>query len=262
MKHKNFLLIGDLPLATLVFRLIEKDPNAKVIAVLTEYKSKLFLNDPWDGVGCLFDEAMSKGCPIFHSQEDLMEEYSINEIDIGISCRASIIYKPKFINLFKDYFINMHGGLLPERSGLHIACHSIIQGDSKSGGTLHEIEETIDTGPIFARKEFSIDNIDTALTVYKKTQVVLYELLVQNLSNFIENKTQKISQSSFSSSNKYFTKKELQEFKEINIKKLTLSEIDLRVRGCDFPGHEPAWILVDDKKIYLTTTKFFENNKI
>ena len=150
----------------------------------------------------------------------------------------------------------MHGGLLPERAGVHIACHSIIQGDQKSGGTLHVIDSGIDTGDILSRREFPVENGDTAFDVYQKSQLVLLEVFQELLPQLKTGSYQRTPQSVLISkghTHAYFRKKAIEEFREINLRTMTSEEIDKRVRGLEFPGHEPAYMRLNGKKTYLST---------
>lgn len=257
----KFLVIGDLPLATQTFRMLRSDPRCEVLAVMTQFQDREFRNDPWMDKTPLYEAARACGLPIYHSQADLLRDFPPASFDYGVSCRASIIYKPDFLRLFEFFMINMHGGVLPSRGGLHISCHCIIEGDSQSGGTLHVIDEGIDTGDILARKRFDLLPQDTAFTVYQKTQLALFDLFGEFKELLLTNSFSRTPQQQFieqGETRTYFKKDAVALRKEINPKDMSPEEIDRRVRGLDFPGHEPAYMLLDGRKIYLTTQRFFE----
>lgn len=261
-KKITILLVGDLPLASVVFSHLYKDKDFRIVGVLVQNPDKKFSNDPFIETRNLNEIAREFGVPIFTSTQSVIDEFKDQKIDVGISCRASIIYKSDFINLFKGYFINMHGGILPERAGVHLACHAIFEGDALGGGTLHLINEKIDSGDIIDRAYFDILKTDTALNVYQKTNEVLFELIVKNTQNIKTNNLQAVSQLELSrkgETKKYFKSSAIKDRKRIGLN-MSLTEIDRVVRGCDFPGHEPAFIEYEGKKIYLTTQKFFEKD--
>lgn len=264
MKKMKFLLIGDLPLATQVFRQLLKHPQVEVPAVLTQYKSRLFKNDPWNDCTCLYDEAKKKGLKIYHTQESLLEDFDKGFFDYGISARASLIYTAEFMKLFTKSLINMHGGILPSRAGLYSSCHSILEGDSQSGITFHIIEEGIDTGDIIYRHFFPIDPSDTAYTVYQKTQLSFISVFKDVLDEVIEGAFTAIPQADLikqGEEHKYFNKRSLEELKEIDLKAIGLEELDKRVRGLDFPGHEPAYTFINGQKVFLTTRPFYKDER-
>ena len=253
MNKVSFLIIGDIPLATMVFRLLKDHPNVNIKAVLTLAKSRTFENDPWDDQTCLFDEAQKYGVPTFHSQQEVVDEFAPGDFDFGISCRASIIYKPPFLKLFGKYLINMHGGILPARSGLHIANHCIIEGDKQSGGTLHIINEEIDAGDLLAREFFDLESFDTSFSVYRKTQFALFNAFKKNVDSIINETIEPVPQSVYISKGEkkeYFNKNAINKRKEVDLAKVGTEELDRIVRGLDFPGHESAYTVINGNKIY------------
>lgn len=262
MSKVKFLVIGDIPLATKVFRVLHAHPKVEVTAVLTLAKSRLFANDPWEDKTCLYDEATKHGIHILHSQQEVVDHFNAGAFDFGISCRASIIYKPPFLKLFSKYLINMHGGILPARSGLHIANHCIIEGDSQSGGTLHIINEAIDAGDLLAREFFDLESTDTSYTVYRKTQYALFKAFSDNIDSIVDETIVATPQSEYIANGEkkeYFNKKAIDKKKEIDLNTISPEELDRRVRGLDFPGHESAYTVINGNKIYMTTQTFFKD---
>ncbi|MBI1748527.1 MAG: methionyl-tRNA formyltransferase [Acidobacteria bacterium] len=61
--------------------------------------------------------------------------------------------------------INVHPSLLPKYRGRANIAWAIINGESKTGVTVHYIDEKIDTGPIVVQKEVDILFEDTVATV-------------------------------------------------------------------------------------------------
>jgi len=83
----------------------------------------------------------------------LKDVYDIEEL-IFISLEYDKIIKT---GLFKSNRIyNIHFSLLPAFKGMYTSIFPILNGESKSGVTLHRIDDGIDTGDIIEQKEFSI----------------------------------------------------------------------------------------------------------
>lgn len=262
MRTRKFLVIGDLPLATQTLRMLRSDPRCEVIAVLTQYQDREFRNDPWVDKTPLYQEACSCGLRVYHSQTELLQDFQPASFDYGVSCRSSIIFKRDFLGLFSRFLINMHGGLLPARGGLHISCHCILEGDRQSGGTIHVIDEGIDTGDILARKAFDLLPHDTAIDVYQKTQFVLLDLFAELKESLLTDSFTRTPQRNLIEQGEkrtYFNRHAVALRKEINPWQMSPEEIDRRVRGLDFPGHEPAYMLIGGRKVYLTTRRFFDD---
>lgn len=261
MSKIKFLIIGDIPLATKVFKELYNHPKVEVAAVLCLVKSHHFPNDPWEDKTCLYDEATKRGVCILHSQQEVVDSFKTGDFHYGISCRASIIYKVPFLNLFSKFLINMHGGILPARGGLHIANHCIIEGDKQSGGSLHIINEAIDAGDILGRKFFDLESNDTSFSVYQKTQKALFKAFADNIEGILDETLEAVPQSVFIANGEekgYFNKRAIDKKKEIDLNTITPEELDRRVRGLDFPGHESAYTIVNGNKIYMTTQNLFK----
>lgn len=99
---------------------------------------------------------------------------SIAEADVVISVLYRDLIKPAELAKVRAY--NFHVGLLPEYRGS--ACHNwaIINGEQFTGVTLHEIDEGIDTGPIIDAFPFPIGSQDTAETVLKNAEDLIYKM--------------------------------------------------------------------------------------
>lgn len=221
------IVFGDLPIATKIVQYLEKMKDVEIGVVIGNERPHN--NDPWKDVPLLIDYCLENNIEMY-SMEGLLETYKPGELCLGLSCRFSKIIKQPVINLFDNGIINMHGGLLPEFAGLCSVNQTLIHNSKLGGGTLHYIDEGIDTGDIIRRCEFEIEDNDTAYSVFQKTQVVL------------EKNLEEIN----------YNKKDLEKFRCLELKKMTEKEIELRVRAFDFPGYEPAYFLDSNgKKVYL-----------
>jgi len=259
----KLFLIGDLPLGSEVLKHFHRIEEVEIVGVLVQSPNKRFQNDPFEESKNMFEVAKTFGIKTFFSTKEVLTQFDPGSIDVGISCRASIIYKPDFISIFKHYFINMHGGILPSRAGVHIACHVLIEGDRKSGGTLHLINKKIDDGAIIDRLFFDIEPTDTALSVYKKTNIALLDLVKRNTKHILGNELKMRQQEEYikeGEERKYFNKDALSKKKQLTLD-MRPNYIDRVVRACDFPGHEPAYIVIGKNKLYLTTQRYFNTDQ-
>jgi len=64
--------------------------------------------------------------------------------------------------------LNLHGSLLPRYRGRCPVNWALVNGESKTGATLHYMERKADTGDIVAQHEVPIADDDTALTLNRK----------------------------------------------------------------------------------------------
>lgn len=95
----------------------------------------------------------------------LEELYNIEDL-IFISLQYERIIKPEKFKSNKLY--NMHFALLPKYKGMYTSIIPLINGETISGVTIHEIDESIDGGDIISQKSFAIDLQDTERDLYFK----------------------------------------------------------------------------------------------
>lgn len=162
---------------------------------------------------------------------------------IGISLQYKWKIEKKIIEKFK-YIFNFHYGNLPSYRGHNIIIHAILNKDRFIYGTIHKIDENLDSGFIIGKvkvtnKDLSSKNIEKKIT-YKFADY--FEKLILNILNKKKLKFTKI-------------KKEKKFYRQNDIQKLKLvknfKEILVKARAFDYPPHEPAFFLINKKKIYL-----------
>ena len=70
--------------------------------------------------------------------------------DIIISARFSLIFKSNIEQIPPLGIFNIHPGALPGYAGLCAPLRGLLHGDKQLGCTLHQVDDGIDTGPIYA----------------------------------------------------------------------------------------------------------------
>ncbi len=251
MKKYRIIVFGNLPIATKVVIELKKQENIELSGVVISDNTP-HNNDPWDDIPCMYEFCKANKIEII-PLEDMANKFKTNELDLGLSCRFGKIIKKEVIDVFNKGIINMHGGLLPEFAGLYSCNFSVLYGAEKGGGTLHYIDEGIDTGDILRRCEFDIEDGDTGYTVFQKTQKVLFENMMEIIPLVLEDKIEaypmkELVEKGYES--RYFNKSSIFSYKEI---KPEMSEEELlrTVRAFDFPGYEPAYMVINEQKVYL-----------
>ena len=71
------------------------------------------------------------------------------------------LIKKQLLDIPPMGFINLHPSLLPEYRGMAPQHWPIINGESKTGVTVHYVDEGTDTGPIILQKAVEVQNGDT-----------------------------------------------------------------------------------------------------
>ena len=95
------------------------------------------------------------------------------------------IIPENFLKISKFGFINIHASLLPKWRGAAPIQRAIMNGDKKIGVSIMKIEEKLDSGPIFASKEFDLHKNETHGEIEKKLSLEGANLLIEILK-FIE----------------------------------------------------------------------------
>jgi methionyl-tRNA formyltransferase len=80
--------------------------------------------------------------------------------------------------------VNVHFSLLPDLRGAAPIQRALMRGDTRTGVSLFQIEEGLDTGPVYAREEVAIEAADDAAALKDKLVRVGVDLLRRSLSRF------------------------------------------------------------------------------
>ena len=105
-----------------------------------------------------------RGLDIAYSEDDIRFDWIVS-----YGCRD--IIKGEWLEAYKGRIINIHIGLLPWNRGADPNFWSWFDATPK-GITIHQIDEGIDTGPIYAKGEIAFRNIEgaTLKTTYDDLQ--------------------------------------------------------------------------------------------
>jgi methionyl-tRNA formyltransferase len=90
--------------------------------------------------------------------------------------------------------VNVHLGLLPEYRGVNGIRWALLNGEEKTGVTLHFMDAGIDTGDMIARASFPILPEDDILSLMKKSKVAGLHLLENSWNAIISGKVQTLQQ--------------------------------------------------------------------
>ena len=124
------------------------------------------------------------------------------------------------------------------------------------GGTMHWIDETIDTGYIISKKEFKIGKFDTALTLYQKTQIGLLEMAIDFFESysFLDGPNEKNIYKYDKKDFNYYKKGDLINKRDLTkyFKSRDFDNLYRNVRAFTFPGKEKSYIVQNNQKIFLS----------
>ncbi|MBO5926846.1 MAG: methionyl-tRNA formyltransferase [Clostridia bacterium] len=116
------------------------------------------------------------------SVEGVEDLKSLNP-DIMVTCAYGQILSREVLDIAKHGIINVHASLLPKYRGASPIQWAIINGDEKTGVTIMQTEEGVDTGDIIAYKEVLIGKTQTAGELFEVLSKVGAELIVKTLDD-------------------------------------------------------------------------------
>ena len=100
------------------------------------------------------------------------------------------ILPPNFVSALSPNLINTHPSLLPEFKGAHAVRDALAAGATRTGVTIHVVDEGVDTGPHLAQAEVQILPGETEAALHERIKVIERELLVDVVKQFAEVKAQ------------------------------------------------------------------------
>jgi phosphoribosylglycinamide formyltransferase 1 len=143
-------------------------------------------------------KAQSRSIPTAYLPSKNQEDYSQQLIDClkkydvtpenGLICLAGFmkILDKKFVNTFKNRILNIHPSLLPVFPGLDAIGQALKAKATKTGCTVHLVDEGVDTGPILGQAVVDIAPEDTHKTLGAKIHVQEHMLYPKVIEQFIE----------------------------------------------------------------------------
>ncbi|MEJ7839850.1 MAG: methionyl-tRNA formyltransferase [Thermomicrobiales bacterium] len=103
--------------------------------------------------------------------------------DLVVVAAFGIILGAKTLSLPKFGCINLHASLLPKYRGANPIAAAIAMGEAKTGVTLMQMEQGLDTGPILSMNSLEIDLTDTTATLTPRLAELAGELLRDSIAD-------------------------------------------------------------------------------
>ncbi len=119
--------------------------------------------------------AIELGLPVSHSVDDAVDVGA----DLGVVVAFGQLIKPHVLE--KLPFVNLHFSLLPRWRGAAPVERAILAGDTETGVCLMQVEEGLDTGPVYECRTVPIEPTTSAGELRQRLVEVGTELLVAEL---------------------------------------------------------------------------------
>ena len=121
----------------------------------------------------------------------VIEKYSD---PIGVLVSYGRIIPKEIIDLFSPGIINIHPSLLPKYRGPSPIESAIINGDTKTGVTIMQLQKAMDAGPIYIQEELPLRGNETQSKLYETLGRIGAELLVATLPKITDGTLQPYTQ--------------------------------------------------------------------
>ena len=82
------------------------------------------------------------------------------------------ILSPSFVEKWKGRLVNIHPSYLPEFPGAHALRDALRAGVTRTGCTVHFVDEGVDSGPIIAQKRVKILPNDNEQSLQRRVKEV------------------------------------------------------------------------------------------
>jgi len=119
-------------------------------------------------------------------EDDVQLAHSLHDVDLLITIGFGVILSKELLKIPPRGSINLHFSLLPRWRGAAPVQRAIEAGDHLSGVTVFQLDEGMDTGPIFVTKRFAIDSDITSDELLHELSQLGPEAIVETLA-LIEN---------------------------------------------------------------------------
>jgi len=119
------------------------------------------------------------GIPVGFDPEQLIAPASTGGIELGVVVAYGRLIRPPVLAALE--MVNLHFSLLPRWRGAAPVERALMAGDERTGVCLMRLDEGLDTGPVHACVEVSIESDDTAEALRDRLVQVGCELLVTQL---------------------------------------------------------------------------------
>ncbi len=138
--------------------------------------------------------ALAEGIAVFQPK-NLRRVEAIERIrawapDLIVVAAFGQILPPAVLRIPRYGALNVHASLLPRWRGAAPIQAAILAGDERTGVTIMQMDEGLDTGPILAQRETAIGPLETAGQLEERLAQMGAELLIEVLPDYLAGRLQ------------------------------------------------------------------------
>jgi methionyl-tRNA formyltransferase len=110
--------------------------------------------------------------------DSTFDAQKLKQMDVGLVCRFPLLPEAMF-SAPRLGCVNIHSSLLPRYRGIHPVQWALVNGEEKTGVTLHQIDKGVDTGPILLQRELAIKQSHDIHSLTEDLNVISAALAVE-----------------------------------------------------------------------------------
>ena len=169
--------------------------NTKVVLVVSQPDKKVGRKQILTKTP-IHEVADKYGIPVFQPEKIKNDYERILEVkpDIIITCAYGQIIPKVLLDLPRLGCINVHASLLPKLRGGAPLHHAIIDGLDKTGVTIMNMDEAMDTGDIISTISYDIKSSDTTEDIHDTLRELGAKLLIDTLPSIVTGTNRRIKQ--------------------------------------------------------------------
>ncbi|PCI07826.1 MAG: methionyl-tRNA formyltransferase [Gammaproteobacteria bacterium] len=144
------------------------------------------------------EKALEYDIPVYQpaSLKDAQAQFELKALaaDLMIVAAYGLLLPPAVLAMPRLGCINIHASLLPRWRGAAPIQRAILAGDKKTGITIMQMDEGLDTGDMLAMAECEINQSDTGSSLHDKLMVLGAETLLSVLPAIAQQRQEKTQQ--------------------------------------------------------------------
>lgn len=129
--------------------------------------------------------ALSQGIEVFQpvriKQQESVEALKRYEADVYVVAAFGQLLSAQILGIPRFGCLNIHASLLPKYRGAAPIPWAILNGDEKTGITIMQMDEGLDTGDMLMQRELLIEADETADSLHDKLMFLGAEMIVETL---------------------------------------------------------------------------------
>lgn len=168
-------------------------------------------------------------CNDVNSPESI-DHFKKYDADLILCAAYPQIFRSKILSIYPKGAFNSHPSLLPRCRGAHPVFWTIASGETKSGATIHYMNEELDQGDVVAQVEIDLSLTETRLELYDKLVKVIPDLISKFVIFLSDPESHPIAQDH---SKATFFRNDREIHHRIFWSEMTASQIYNLVRACD-----------------------------